>query len=297
VTVGHITGRARVSRRTFYELFADREACLLAALERIVEMLREELVAAGLGELPWREGVRGGVWWLLSFFEREPLLARVCVVQSLCGGTLVLECRERVLGELARALDAGRLESSRGADCPTVTAEGLVGAALAIVHGRLLRGSPQRLTGLYGELMGLIVLPYLGPAAARREQARPAPAAAVGAAAISDRWVAGGESGDGEGAGDPLADVPMRLTYRTALVLEALARRPGVSNRLAAELAGISDQGQISKLLARLQRLGLAENTGDGHTKGEPNAWSLTALGSKVTQSLRVSTDRERDLA
>ena len=33
VTVAHVVGRAGVSRRTFYELFEDREACLLAALD------------------------------------------------------------------------------------------------------------------------------------------------------------------------------------------------------------------------------------------------------------------------
>src|ERR1700727_1676100 len=31
-SVGHITARARVSRRTFYELFANREECMVAVL-------------------------------------------------------------------------------------------------------------------------------------------------------------------------------------------------------------------------------------------------------------------------
>src|SRR5438445_593493 len=93
---------------------------------------------------------------------------------------------------------------------------------------------------------------------------------------------------------DPLAEVPMRLTYRTALVLEMIARHPGVSNRLAAELAGISDQGQISKLLARLARLGLIVNTGEGHhAKGEPNEWRLTDKGLQVTQTLRAHRSEE----
>src|SRR5271156_3460353 len=33
VTVAHVVGRAGVSRRTFYDLFADREECFLAAFE------------------------------------------------------------------------------------------------------------------------------------------------------------------------------------------------------------------------------------------------------------------------
>ncbi len=89
VTVAHIASRARVSRRTFYELYGNREDCLLAALESVVETIREELVAADLDGLPWRERVRAGLWSILSFFEREPVLARVCVVQALRGGPKV----------------------------------------------------------------------------------------------------------------------------------------------------------------------------------------------------------------
>jgi hypothetical protein len=58
------------------------------------------------------------------------------------------------------------------------------------------------------------------------------------------------------------------------------------------ELAGVPDQGQISKLLARLERLGLAANTGDGHSKGESNAWSLTTLGERVTAHLAADGHR-----
>ena len=83
----------------------------------------------------------------------------------------------------------------------------------------------------------------------------------------------------------------MRLTYRTARVLEVVAEYPGASNRLIAEHAEIADQGQVSKLLARLERLGLMRNTGEGHAKGEPNAWRLTALGESVASRLGVATD------
>ncbi len=301
VTVAHIASRARVSRRTFYDLFGNREDCLLAALESVVAMIRDELVATDLDGLSWRERVRTGLWTILSFFEREPALARVCVVQALRGGPRVLERRERVLAELARVVDQGRFEgTSKGVECPPVTAEGLVGAAFTIVYGRLVRGEYEpSLTGLLGELMGMIVLPYLGPAAARREQARPVPVAATPGDAKHRTHDAmeGDAGGNGRGgAGDPLAGVPMRLTYRTALVLETIAQRPGVSNRLAAELAGISDQGQISKLLARLERLGLTQNTGEGHAKGEPNAWALTPLGRQVARRLGTNT-RDQETA
>jgi DNA-binding MarR family transcriptional regulator len=85
----------------------------------------------------------------------------------------------------------------------------------------------------------------------------------------------------------------MRLTYRTARVLETLAVSPGASNRRVGELAGVPDQGQISKLLARLERLGLIENTSDGHSKGEPNAWRLSALGERVIAQLGADGHRD----
>jgi hypothetical protein len=69
-------------------------------------------------------------------------------------------------------------------------------------------------------------------------------------------------------------------------VLAAIAAAPGASNRLVAEAAGVVDQGQISKLLARLEHLGLIRNTGVGHVKGEPNAWELTVRGREVQQAL-----------
>jgi AcrR family transcriptional regulator len=290
-TVAHVTSRARVSRRTFYDLFENREDCLLAALESVVEQIGSELAVAHPEGSSWRERVRMGLWTILSFFDREPVLARVCVVQALRGGPRVLERRERVLAELADVVDEGRLESSRTAECPPLTAEGLAGAAFTIVYGRLLRAVDEPLTGVFGELMGMIVLPYLGPAAARRERDRPAPTldAAPGlSGVVSTRAEPGG------GGGDVLAGLPMRLTYRTARVLETIAQRSGVSNRQAGELAGVADQGQISKLLSRLERLGLIENAGEGHVRGERNAWTLTHTGMHVAQSIRAhAPDRE----
>jgi AcrR family transcriptional regulator len=279
-TVAHITARSRVSRRTFYELFENREACLIALLEEgVVGALEEELAAAGLEGLAWRERVRSGLWAILCFFEREPTLARVCVVQALQGGPRVLAYRERVLARLVAVLDGGRNEgSSRAGDCTPLTAEGLVGAAFSILYARLARNEPGSPTDLLGELMGMIVLPYLGVAAARRERTRPAPARPVPLTRAPDRAAAVEL--------DPLGDVPMRLTYRTARVLGAIASRPGASNRAVSEHAGIADQGQVSKLLSRLERLELIHNTSGGHAKGEPNAWELTPVGHEVAQRI-----------
>lgn len=289
-TVAHITRRAKVSRRTFYELFCNREECLIAALEDVVERIRGELSAAGLERLAWRERIRGGLWVILCFFDREPVLARFCVVQALRGSQAVLERREEILADLARVIDEGRLEGARGEECPPLTAEGLVGAASALIYARLLRRGSEPLTELMGDLMGMIVLPYLGPAAVRREQARSVPGTVKPPAGKAP------QGGHAEEI-DVLAGIPMRLTYRTMRVLEAIADEPGVSNRRVGVRAEISDQGQISKLLSRLERLGLAANGGVGHAKGEPNAWTLTPTGRQVAQTIRIHTHNHEEAA
>ena len=283
-TVAHITARARVSRRTFYDLFAGREDCLLAILTDTLERVGGELESANRGAGSWCERVRVGLWVVLSFLDREPVLARVCVVQSARGSQRVLVAREEILARVARTIDEGRGESARAAQTPPLSAEGLAGAVLAIVYKRLLKGGEgHRLEGLLNELMSMIVLPYLGPAAARRERTRSVPFAPR-----TSTPPAVSVHGPGE---DPLREVPMRLTYRTALVLQATAAHPGGSNRLIGEHADIHDQGQISKLLGRLKGLGLLQNGGAGQARGEPNAWRLTDLGQRVTEQLALGTD------
>ena len=64
-------------------------------------------------------------------------------------------------------------------------------------------------------------------------------------------------------------------------------RAPGASNREIAEGAGIADQGQISKLLTRLERLQLVHNIGEGQIMGSSNEWYLTDRGGQVERATR----------
>ncbi len=85
---------------------------------------------------------------MLSFLDREPVLARVCVVQSARGSQRVLEAREEILARVAKMIDEGRRESVRAAQAPPLSAEGLAGAVLAIVYKRLLIGGGSRRLGV-----------------------------------------------------------------------------------------------------------------------------------------------------
>ena len=81
-----------------------------------------------------------------------------------------------------------------------------------------------------------------------------------------------------------------RMTVLTRDVLGTVASLGGQgfspSNREIALAAGVKDEGQISKLLARLQSQGLLENTGPV-TAGAAKAWQLTPRGEEVLSANR----------
>jgi AcrR family transcriptional regulator len=276
-TVAHVVGRAGVSRRTFYDLFDDVRDCFRAAFDDAVGKASGRVLPAYERQGRWVDGVRAGLFELLGFFDEEPQLARLCVVQALAGGPQTLARRTEILRALTAVLDESAM-AARGRRVAPLTGEGVVGAVLAVIHARLLEAEPAPLTGLLGALMGMIVLPYLGPAAAQRELSRPAPRALERAATPPESAVA-------------LEHLGMRLTYRTLRALAVIAGHPAISNRELAVHAGITDQGQTSKLLARLERLGLIHNSGEGHTKGATNAWTLTAKGASIQATLRIDAE------
>jgi AcrR family transcriptional regulator len=274
VTVAHIVARSGVSRRTFYELFSDREDCLLAALDQaIAHASAAVLPAYDEGGGRWRERIGAALGALLEFFDEKPAMARLCVVESLGAGPQALERRTAIVRVLIRAVEEGREEARPGKKAPPLTAEGVVGAVLAVIHARLLERNRKPLSPLTPALMSMIVHPYLGQSVAEKELHKPAPQI---------------QTKTRPRTGDPLDGLDMRLTYRTVRVLIAIAANPHASNRGVASAAGIADQGQISKLLTRLQSLGLIHNRGQGHLKGAPNAWALTPKGQEVEHSIRA---------
>ncbi len=277
VTVAHVVARSGVSRRTFYELFEDREDCLLAACEDALERIASVVLPAYEAPSRWREKLRAGLAALLQFLEFDRGRGCLVIVGTPGAGPVVLDRRRRVLAQVIAIVDEGRAETRQGEGPPPLTAEGIVGGALSLIHARMVENGNAPLIELLGPLMSMLVLPYLGPAAARRELAQAAPPARNGAKSAP---------------GDPLRDLDMRLTYRTIRVLLAVGELGGrgsdPSNRQIGDAAGIRDQGQISKLLSRLEHLGLIRNSGEHHVKGEPNAWTLTTRGAEVREALSV---------
>jgi AcrR family transcriptional regulator len=282
MTARRVSGRAGVSNKTFYDLFTDREDCFLAAFDQAVDQLASVVIPAYESEKEWAARVRAALGALLEFLDREPALRLLVFVEALGAGPRVLERRAGVLRDLESVVDQGLAGVKAGRALPPLTAEGVAGAAFSVIHARLLEQRPGPLTELCSPLMATIVLPYRGHAAAARELERPGPEPTSDSTRLRDRGV------PVRRVGDQSQFIGFRPTQRTQMVLAAVAGHPGASNREVSDRAKVSDQGQISKLLARLEGIGLLQNTG-GDTQGVPNAWQLTPRGEEV---LSLSIDR-----
>ena len=138
MTVAQVIGRAKVSRKTFYDVFDDREDCFLAALEQAVGHVGKLVGIAYEREGSWRDGIRAGLAELLVFLDEEPALARLCLVEALGAGPRVIERRAELLDDLAEVVDRGRFVTNAVREPPEVAAEGVVGAVFAVLHTRAL---------------------------------------------------------------------------------------------------------------------------------------------------------------
>jgi AcrR family transcriptional regulator len=213
-SVARIVRSARVSRKTFYDLFADREDCFLGAFEHALSEASCRATEAYESERGWREGTRSALTKLLVFIDEEPRLSRLLILESLAGGEKVLRRRAEVLDDLARLIDRGRLINNRGSYPPPLTGTAVAGGVLAVLYAHLLQERREPLTDLLGPLMSMIVLPYLGSKAARHEIDRPG--CPPGPRRKRVRHPAA--------ANDTLEGLNMRLTYRSARVLMVIAR-------------------------------------------------------------------------
>jgi AcrR family transcriptional regulator len=280
LSITQLVARAGVSRKTFYDLFADQEDAFLAAFDDALDRIGEPAARAYAQRGAWEERVRAALETVLGALDEEPELAHLCVMEAPRAGPRVLERRAGIIDRLAGALDEGRRggRGRRGSGPPPLTAHSLAAGALSVVHDRLLLPSPGPLSELVGPLMSMIVFPYRGPAAAAREIRRPARGPARPRSPRQPEL----------SAGNPLGSLGTRLTYRTIQVLSFVAGHAGASNREIAEGAGVADQGQISKLLIRLASLDLIENVVETPGRGFANAWRITPKGEEIRRAVKL---------
>src|SRR4029077_8348134 len=129
-----IIKRAGVSRKTFYELFADKEECFLAAYDSALEELYRgtELVFESASGDSWAERIRIALATFLEMMAEQPEMAKFCVVDVLAAGPRALARRDAAIRQFTGFIDAGRAESER--ELPGITALSLAGGINELLY-------------------------------------------------------------------------------------------------------------------------------------------------------------------
>jgi AcrR family transcriptional regulator len=169
-----VIATAGVSRKTFYELFASKEDCFLAAYD---VLLAQVLGAAGAGfarraGAPWPERIEAGLRAVLEYLATHPAEARFGIVEALAAGPKALARRDAALRQFTGFIETGRSESS--VDLPGSTSLTIAGGVNELLYSEILHGAAALLPARLPDLVFLIVLPFLGAdrAAMERERAR-----------------------------------------------------------------------------------------------------------------------------
>jgi AcrR family transcriptional regulator len=174
--VADIIAIARVSRRTFYEHFSDKEDCLLAAYDAVVQQLFRAVSEAYLAESDWCDRVHAGLTALAEFVTDEPDFARMCFLEA----PLALAAGRRRRAD-AMALFASFLEPERGRPTnlgvPHLAVEVIVGGLYEVIYSRLAAGHPEQLLDELPEIVYCALVPFAGHAEAQAVRERVAASA------------------------------------------------------------------------------------------------------------------------
>jgi AcrR family transcriptional regulator len=104
-TIEDIVRGAGVSKKTFYEHFADKLDCFLAAYETASDQLFEHVRAAqDAADGEWLTRTRAGIRAYLRWLAAEPALARVFLIEVAAAGPTALERRERLRDRYAQRM-------------------------------------------------------------------------------------------------------------------------------------------------------------------------------------------------
>jgi AcrR family transcriptional regulator len=170
-TIAHITRHAAVSRRTFYEHFSGKDECFVAAYETVMAELRARVAEAIEGETEdWPHAIKAGIAAMLGFLANEPHLARLCMVEALVAGPVVVERYDAAIRSFVPYFETGREGRPPEvlARLSSTTEEALVGGMVSLISRRIIAGRTEELEELLPDLVEFTLTPYLGSAEAAR---------------------------------------------------------------------------------------------------------------------------------
>jgi AcrR family transcriptional regulator len=182
MSVEDVVRGAGVSRRTFYELFPNKDQVFLEAYNQVANLLLAGVKAAYEGETGFSARVTAGFRAFLELLEASPAFARMCIVEVMAAGPEAVAKRTAVMGEFAKLIEenaASELDSH--GSVPAMHAQTIVAGAYEAVYRMIAAGKTDRLSTLLPDLVESALLPYVGEeeAAAQKQAIIEADAAAA----------------------------------------------------------------------------------------------------------------------
>jgi AcrR family transcriptional regulator len=174
-TIDDIVRGAGVSKKTFYEHFADKQDCFVSAYEAAAEQLFERVRDAHLRDPDddWLERTRAGIGAYLRWLAAEPALARVFLIEVGAAGARAAESRERLRDRYAQLLaelqEDARTDFPELPELPSEIFHAVVAAVDDIVVRKIREGGAEDLLRLEPILRYLQVSLLAGPQVAARE--------------------------------------------------------------------------------------------------------------------------------
>jgi AcrR family transcriptional regulator len=169
VTVELIIKRARVSFKTFYKHYANKEEAFADLFDRALAVTVSNVMEAIADpELPWPEQVALAIRTYFESVLAEPLVSRACIVEGPTAGPEIVDQYERVAKAFVPILRQGRKFNPEAEALPESLEETLAGAVLWSAYQRLGFGETDRITELIPENVELVLRPYIGNAEASR---------------------------------------------------------------------------------------------------------------------------------
>lgn len=178
-TIELIAKTARVALVTFYEHFASKEECFLAAFDDNLQAAREVFAELLDTEQDWPEQIASGLEIFLEMVVAEPARAKLCLVEAQAAGSVALARYQAMLESAAPKLREGRQLNPRAGRLPEGLEVAIVGGLAWLVHQRLVADRLDGLKELLPEMLQVTLTPYVGEVeAARAAEAAEARAAA-----------------------------------------------------------------------------------------------------------------------
>ena len=168
-SVRTVLDRTGLYRQAFYDNFADKDDCYLAALELGIARLEAVVVRGAASKESWSGKLRGGLAALLDQLDSAADFGRGVIVGVHSAGPEALAIRAEAMKRATDFIDLARDEVKEADAPPPIAAEGIVAGIHAIVHSRLSTGASEGFRELLPEFMYFAVLPYFGADAAGAE--------------------------------------------------------------------------------------------------------------------------------